>query len=609
MLIFESLMSRCTDFFQVWLLLLALILILIAKKTKKTKSPRFLKDDTYCLLAGGVILLFVSLASLLPVPFLTGGFKVFPDYVTVFMRPFGFHLIPYSMKNFLFLKLALILIILIWQRDRCRYYCRQYVAAIPTKWPYALPCLLMGVGIYFVIAMWIESQSLIISNKKIAGLLQSIWKLSEGVSPIASYNGRHLLGNVWSPILYPISLIYHVFPHLFGIYMVILAWFCCGLVWLYRTVQKLFKHDVLATVFVLHVCFNPFVQEALFNINPFVFVFPCFMGLFYSYVTRWWPGVYGFMGLSFLCHEYAVILGVLFGLWLCIATTDKRLGVIMIGVSAITGYILLNGVMPNLIIGQPVSEWRFNPGPVVRLEKMIMSWIGGPFEVIRSQISWEKMLVLFGVCSPYLLAMVWSKRTMMLVLASLMFVWSYRHPEAYFYRYHFVLFALPFMYWAILWGLSIRKKTLAQYLDVSEKEVLNIVCIGLLIVCVFPTVFHRRYHPNGVKRWSPMLVEELKQKQTMLAKIPTGKRFLATKAYHVYQPNHMDLIDIDRFMIALVKHPVAYWFSYLSQVDVIVIQKKNQVWEPILKDVLEESGWLCLAESDAFGIYERETDS
>ena len=609
MLIFESLMSRCTDFFQVWLLLLALILILIAKKTKKTKSPRFIKDDTYCLLAGGVILLFVSLASLLPVPFLTGGFKVFPDYVTVFMRPFGFHLIPYSMKNFLFLKLALILIILIWQRDRCRYYCRQYVAAIPTKWPYALPCLLMGVGIYFVIAMWIESQSLIISNKKIAGLLQSIWKLSEGVSPIASYNGRHLLGNVWSPILYPISLIYHVFPHLFGIYMVILAWFCCGLVWLYRTVQSLFKHDLLAAVLVLHVCFNPFVQEAMFNVNPFIFVFPCFMGLFYAYVKRLWLGVYGFMGLSLLCHEYAIIGCVLFGLWLCIATQDKRLGGWLVGGSIVAGYIILNGVMPNLIIGHPISEWALNPGPVVRLEKMILTWLTTPFDLMRHLFSWKQILILLGVCSPYLLVMVWSKRTMMIVFASLLFVWAFPHPDAYYYRYHFALFALPFMYWAIIWGLFIRKKALAQYLYLSEKAVLNIVCIALVIVCVFPTVFHRRYHPNGIEKWSLQLVERLKQEQVLLAKIPTGKRFLASKAYHVYHPNHMDLIDIDSFMTTLVKHPVEYWFSYLSQVDVIVIQKKNQAWEPLLTEVLKKTGWRCLANSSTVGIYEQRLES
>lgn len=374
--------------------------------------------------------------------------------------------------------------------------------------PYSIPLIIfLSSLLLFFCSSW--RHALFQSNAFDLGIFDNgIYLISQGEEPFVTFRGIHILGDHAAWILYPISLLYKLYPDvhwLFGIQAIALSLGAIPTKWLgLQGGLKPNQANLMAMVYLLY----PLIFNVnLFDFHPEVIALPLLLVAIYQARAKrvWWFSMVVVVILG--CKAVLSLTVVAMGVWLLLWENRRRCGAIAI-ILGITWFILATGIIiPHFSGSQPEAVTRYGElgNSVTEIAKNLL---------LKPGLVWGQLITLANL--EYLL----------LLMVPLLWGLSPRHLTP-------IIGALPILGLNLL-SSSLQQKNLTQHYSLP---ILPFLLVAVISALGTNSTWLR--NPRHIFLWS--LVAFL-----ALAKYGYfGSRYL----------QHFDTVSATREAIALINSP------------------------------------------------------
>lgn len=149
---------------------------------------------------------------------------------------------------------------------------------------------------------------------------QAVYLLSRGVEPLVSLIGFHALGDHAAFVLYPLALLYWVFPSVYWLLAVQAIALASGgfFVWQLALDHGLKRAQAIALVWV-YLLYPVVFNANLFDFHPEVMAVPALLGAIWAARRRNWLGFIAAVLLVLSCKAVLSLTIAALGLWLLLA--------------------------------------------------------------------------------------------------------------------------------------------------------------------------------------------------------------------------------------------------------------------------------------------------
>jgi uncharacterized membrane protein len=196
---------------------------------------------------------------------------------------------------------------------------------------------------------------------------QSVYLLSQGQAPFSTLIGMHILADHVSLILYPVALLYRIFPSVYWLFAVQTLAIAGGVVPLYHLCrQQNLRHNQAIGVSIAYLLYPVTIFASLFDFNPSTIAVPFLLGSVYFARERKLPQFIGCIAVVMACRDASALTVIFLGIWLLGFEKRYRAGAIAL-VSGLAWFVLSTKLIGPLFV---------TPGTVSTVDSVIVRSFG-----------------------------------------------------------------------------------------------------------------------------------------------------------------------------------------------------------------------------------------
>ena len=211
---------------------------------------------------------------------------------------------------------------------------------------------------------------------------QALWLLSQGLPPVVSFWGYHFLGGHGDLILYPLSLLYRIYPSVYWLFAVQAIALSLGAIPTWHLAQqaglKPRQASAIATAYLLY----PLIFNLnLFDFHPEVIALPAFLGAVLAARSGKIGWFCAAIVLILSCRDALSLTVVAMGFWLLVLEKRRLAGTIA----------LVSGTAWFLIVTQVIIP-QFRPAGVESVYRY--AYLGSSLPEILQNLVLKPQLIL-----------------------------------------------------------------------------------------------------------------------------------------------------------------------------------------------------------------------
>lgn len=214
---------------------------------------------------------------------------------------------------------------------------------------------------------------------------QAVYLISQGQTPISSFLGFHILGDHAAVILYPLALLYKLYPAVHWLLLVQAIALASGslLTWHLARQAKLPSGQAMAVVFV-YLLYPLVFNSNLFDFHPDVIAVPALLAAVLaarSCKTVWFCVA---VGLALSCKAVLALTVACMGIWLLVFEQRRLYGIIALSAGLAWFIVATQGIIPGM------------GGPAAAIGRHLSRYssLGGSFPEIASNLVLKPWLLL-----------------------------------------------------------------------------------------------------------------------------------------------------------------------------------------------------------------------
>ena len=177
---------------------------------------------------------------------------------------------------------------------------------------------------------------------------QALWLLSQGLPPVVSFWGYHFLGGHGDVILYPISLLYRIYPSVYWLLAIQAIALSLGAVptW-YLAIQAGLKERHATAIAAAYLLYPLIFNLNLFDFHPEVIALPALLASVLAARSGKIAGFCAAIVLILSCRDALSVTVVAMGLWLLVAEKRRLAGAIALVLGSSWFLIVTQVVIPH----------------------------------------------------------------------------------------------------------------------------------------------------------------------------------------------------------------------------------------------------------------------
>lgn len=189
---------------------------------------------------------------------------------------------------------------------------------------------------------------------------QAVWLLSQGLPPVVSFWGYHFLGGHGDFILYPISLLYRLYPTVYWLLAIQAIALSLGAVptW-YLAIQAGLKERQATAIAVAYLLYPLIFNLNLFDFHPEVIALPALLASVLAARSGKIAGFCAAIVLILSCRDALSVTVVAMGFWLLVLEKRRLAGAIALILGSGWFVIVTQVVIPHFRPGGVESVYRY----------------------------------------------------------------------------------------------------------------------------------------------------------------------------------------------------------------------------------------------------------
>lgn len=183
---------------------------------------------------------------------------------------------------------------------------------------------------------------------------QAVYLISQGQSPVSSFLGFHILGDHAALILYPLALLYKIYPHVSWLLAVQAISLSLGALPTWYLARHAGLGEKQATTMAIVYLLYPLVFNInLFDFHPEVIALPSILGAILAarLGNGWWFGLALILILS--CKEILSLTVAAMGFWLLVFEKKRLFGAMALFAGIAWFIIATQVIVPSFGTGEP----------------------------------------------------------------------------------------------------------------------------------------------------------------------------------------------------------------------------------------------------------------
>jgi uncharacterized membrane protein len=190
---------------------------------------------------------------------------------------------------------------------------------------------------------------------------QAIYLISTGQNPIVSFSGFHILGDHAAIVLYPIALLYKIYPDVHWLFALqALALAGAGLPIYYLSLQAGLNRHQATTIVFAYLLYPLVFNKSLFDFHPEVIAVPCFLiAILAARSDRITAFILATIAIL-SCKSVLSLTVIAMGVWLILFEHRRRCGAIAIGLGLAWFIISSQYLIPVFSGAEPAAVSRYS---------------------------------------------------------------------------------------------------------------------------------------------------------------------------------------------------------------------------------------------------------
>jgi uncharacterized membrane protein len=324
---------------------------------------------------------------------------------------------------------------------------------------------------------------------------QWVYLISQGLHPISSITGFHVLGDHAAFILYPISLLYRLYSTEYWLFIVQAIALAVGCI----PVYKLSRQADLSKTYSSAIAFSYLLYPVLFNANfytdyrPEAIAVPSLVWAVWAVRANKTIHLFGALILALTCKDSLTLLVVSFGVWLLLL--GKRLyGIGAIALGSVWYVATIGYLVPLLRQGQAggvVFYGSIGSSP----KEILITLITNPQLVLSKFLALDNLFYYLLLIVPVIVAVNWRQIVVLIPALPMLLLNTLSDYSA--QRdliHHYALPIVPFLFvWLIDSIAQSQKQGQRKWL---RPRVIVISAVISFLLLAKPDYFISRYLPN-----------------------------------------------------------------------------------------------------------------
>jgi uncharacterized membrane protein len=393
---------------------------------------------------------------------------------------------------------------------------------------------------------------------------QALWLISQGEVPYSTLLHRHILGDHFSLILYPLAVLYKIYPSVYWLFFIQAISLSFGAPLLYLIARRLNADSESAWFVVIAYLCHPIITNSnLYDFHPECLAVPLILGAVLCALKERLIPFFLLILLAISCKE--VIALTIFGLGLVFLTpvfmNTRKAGIFAVLLGLASFFIISLYLLPAFNVGNAGSAGieRYGP-PGLSVSELFIKYLTDPMFLISRLHITESLKYLRKLLLPYFFALSPGNLWVLVgaVPAFLLNCLSDLSLQRTI-RFHYTLPLLPFL------GLMVAIAVSRQKLLFKNKRLLTwglVLYLTVPIIGAFIRPSSEFPHP-----WKPFPEQHLSLK-TAISMIPQDQPVMVP-SYIVAQLSH-------RKQVFMLKDPSPRWG--LENVKFLMLNTQNPGW-------------------------------
>lgn len=324
---------------------------------------------------------------------------------------------------------------------------------------------------------------------------QWVYLISQGLPPISSITGFHVLGDHAAFILYPISLFYKIYSTEYWLFLIQALSLASGCL----PVYKLSRQVELSKSYSSAISLAYLLYPVLFNANfytdyrPEAIAVPSLLWAVWAVRANKLVPLFGCLSLALTCKDSLTLLVLSFGIWLLLL--GKRLyGVGAIALGSVWYLATIGYLVPLLRQGQAggvafYGSWGHSP------KEILFTLLTQPQLVLSKLVAPDNIFYYLLLLMPLLVGVNWRLALVLLPALPLLLLNTFSDYSAQRDLIHH--YALPIVPFLLLWFID----SVAHYQKKGQRKWLKprVIVVSALVSFLLlakPDYFVTRYLPN-----------------------------------------------------------------------------------------------------------------
>jgi uncharacterized membrane protein len=238
---------------------------------------------------------------------------------------------------------------------------------------------------------------------------QALWLISRGEVPFSSLLQRHILGDHFALILYPLSIFYWISPSVHWLFLVQALSLSCGGPLLYCISRRLNANPEQAVfVAIAYFCHPIITNSNLFDFHPECLAVPFLLAAVLCALRKEGVPFFLLLILSISCKEIISLSVVGLGLVLCtpVFSNRKTLGILAVLIGTISFVSIPTLFVPMFNVDGTGSSGMNRYGPGLGFQQLILKYGLDPGFFFSRIPMMESLIYLCKLLLPYSFALV-----------------------------------------------------------------------------------------------------------------------------------------------------------------------------------------------------------
>lgn len=317
---------------------------------------------------------------------------------------------------------------------------------------------------------------------------QAVYLISSGVEPIVSLIRFHVLGDHAAFVLYPLALLYKIFPSVYWLLAVQAIALALGGIPIWHLAIQSGLHRAQAYALSWLYWLYPVVFNLnLFDFHPEVIALPALLGAIWAARQRRIWSFLAAITLILACKAVLSLTVVALGVWLLLEQPSKRFGAIALGIGIAWFLLSTQVIIPKFSGDEPAAVGRYSylGNSVPEIARNLLLHPDLVLRYLFSRANAEYLLLLlvpfaWALSPRYLLPMLGAMPTLLLNLMT-----DYSAQKDLIHQY--ALPMLPF-FWVAMMGAIAAKKSWFQ-----RPQAMLIWAIVIFVALAKPVPFGLHY--------------------------------------------------------------------------------------------------------------------